>query len=423
MRSLERKPNMTAGSGSVLVVDDDANNRDLLSRRLRRSGYEAIPGLDGRHALALIEERSFDVVLLDVMMPGLDGFEVLELLRRDRPATDLPVIMATAKDNSEDVVRALGLGANDYVTKPIDYPVVVARIETQIALKRAVEQVRQLERRLAERNRELESANARMSRDLRAAARVQESLLPRTAPEVAGLSFSWAFRPCDELAGDGLGAIKLDDDRAAAYVLDVSGHGVASSLLSVSLGRLLSPPSDPSSILIRGGDGADRAHAISPAEVAGRLNRLFPFEVSTEQYSTLAYGIVDAASGTFRYTLAGHPAPILLPAAGGARVLPGRGFPIGLAEATQAFGEWTEPIRPGDRVFLFSDGIPEAAGPGGEPYGMDRLLARIEAGRPEPLCSIVNELVGEIEVWSGPDGVRDDVSLVAFEVRSRGPVA
>ena len=246
---------MTAGLGLVLVVDDDANNRDLLSRRLQRSGYEAVTCRDGPDALGRIADRPFDVVLLDVMMPGLDGFEVLEILRRDHPATDLPVIMATAKDNSDDVIRALGLGANDYVTKPIDYPVAVARIATQVALKRAVDQVRQLERRLAERNRDLEAVNARISRDLRAAARIQESLLPQAAPDVAGLAFSWAFRPCDELAGDGLNAIRLDADRAALYVLDVSGHGVASSLLSVSLGRLLSPPSDPSSILIRGGRG------------------------------------------------------------------------------------------------------------------------------------------------------------------------
>jgi DNA-binding response OmpR family regulator len=186
---------MTAGLGTVLVVDDDANNRDLLSRRLRKVGYEAEVGHDGEHALALIGERSFDVVLLDVMMPGLDGFEVLKIIRELHPATDLPVIMATAKDESQDVIHALGLGANDYVTKPLDFPVVVARIQTQISLKRAVEQVRQLERRLADRNLDLEEANSRMSRDLRAAARIQESLLPRTSPDVPGLNFAWAFRP------------------------------------------------------------------------------------------------------------------------------------------------------------------------------------------------------------------------------------
>ena len=407
---------MTAGLGLVLVVDDDANNRDLLARRLGRLGYETVVAQDGQEALALVADRPFDVVLLDVMMPGLDGFEVLEAFRRERPATELPVIMATAKDNSEDVVRALGLGANDYVTKPLDFPVVAARVRTQVLLKRSVEQVRQLERRLAERNRDLEAANGRMSRDLRAAARIQESLLPRQAPDVPGLSFSWTFRPCDELAGDGLGAIKIDDRRVALYVLDVSGHGVASSLMSVSLGRLLSSPSDASSILIKGGEGADRLDPIAPGEVANRLNRLFPFEVSTEQYSTLVYGLLDGVSGEFRYTLAGHPAPVHLPARGEARFLPGRGYPIGLADARHPYNEWVVHLEPGDRLYLYSDGIPEAPSLAGEPFGNDRLLRLIEAGRAEPLCSVVNDLVAEVEVWSGEAGVRDDVSMVAVEV-------
>jgi len=406
---------MAADLGIVLVVDDDENNRDLLTRRLRRLGYEVVMAHDGESALDIIGRTPFDVILLDVMMPGIDGFEVLRRIRATRPATDLPVIMATAKDHSEDVVHALGLGANDYVTKPLDFPVVSARIQTQVSLKRAVEQVRQLKHRLAERNRDLESANARMTRDLRAAARIQEALLPRSSPDVPGLGFAWSFRPCEELAGDGLSAIKLDSRRVALYVLDVSGHGVASSLMSVSLGRLLSPPSDASSILVRGGDGPDRLDAVRPAEVAGRLNRLFPFEVETEQYSTLVYGVLDSEAREFHYTLAGHPSPVLLPAEGPARFLPGRGFPIGLADGSHKFAEWTEPIRFGDRIYLYSDGIPEAVNPAGQPFGNDRLLRMVEAGRSEPLCSVVNDLVAEIEGWSGATGVRDDVSVLAVE--------
>ena len=405
--------------GSVLVVDDDANNRDLLSRRLRRIGYTAEVAHDGQHAIRLVADQPFDLILLDVMMPGLDGFEVLRRLRATHAATDLPIIMATAKDNSEDVVHALGLGANDYVTKPLDFPVVVARVAIQIALKRAVAQVRQLERNLGERNRELEAANNRMTRDLRAAARIQETFLPQVAPELANLTFSWAFRPCDELAGDGLNAIQLDDDRAALYVLDVSGHGVASSLLSVSLSRLLSPPSDASSILVRGGEGLDRLEPIGPSEVAGRLNRLFPFELNTEQYSTLAYGVLDARSREFRYTLAGHPGPIHLPAHGAPRILEGRGSPVGLADSSKPFREWSVILEPGDRVYLYSDGIPEAASPSNEPYGYHRFFDLISRGRHEPLCSSINDLVAEVEAWSGPTGVRDDVSIIAVEVIAR----
>lgn len=407
---------MADGLGLVLVVDDDANNRDLLSRRLKRLGYETETALGGHQALLCVAERPYDLIMLDVMMPEMDGFEMLRRLRLTHPATDLPVIMVTAKDNSEDVVHALGLGANDYVTKPLDFPVVVARVAIQVALKRAVEQVRRLERHLAERNQDLEAANNRMTRDLRAAARIQESFLPQAAPEIAGLSFAWAFRPCDELAGDGLNAIQINGHQAALYILDVSGHGVASSLLSVSLSRLLSPPTDPSSILIDGGPGQAREVPLRPSEVANRLNRLFPFELNTEQYSTLAYGLVDVQSREFCYTLAGHPCPILLPGNEPPRVLEGRGCPIGLAESSRPFGEWTVPLEPGDRIYLYSDGIPEAVNPQKVPFGYERFLKIIEAGRSEPLCASINDLVTQIEAWSGPEGVRDDVSIVAAEL-------
>jgi sigma-B regulation protein RsbU (phosphoserine phosphatase) len=229
---------MTTVSGCLLVVDDDEANRDVLSRRLARKGYEVAVAEDGSRAIALVRERPFDLVLLDVVMPGLSGLEVLQELRQSHPATELPVIMVTAKNESGDIVEALRLGANDYVSKPLDFPVVLARIQTQLSLKRAVEEVVRLERRLAERNHDLEGANARlaeanrrMERDLRAAAKIQGAFLPRGEPDLSGARFAWHYRPCDELAGDGLNVFALDDRHAALYVFDVSGHGVASALL------------------------------------------------------------------------------------------------------------------------------------------------------------------------------------------------
>src|SRR5436305_15273108 len=140
-----------------------------------------------------------------------------------------------------------------------------------------------------------------MSRDLKAAARSQETSRPRAAPRVPGMEFAWVFRPCDELAGDGLNIIPLGDGNVGLYVLDVSGHGVASALLSVALSRLLSPPSEPSSILIRDGGLRLGSEITPPAEVADRLNRLFPFDSATEQLATMLYGLLAAATGDLRY--------------------------------------------------------------------------------------------------------------------------
>ena len=120
---------------TLLVVDDNEMNRDLLSRRLERKGFRVLTAADGMAALDAISASPVDLVLLDVMMPGITGLDVLRALREKRSPIDLPVIMVTAKDESADIVQAFQLGANDYVTKPIDFPVVLARVETQLRMK------------------------------------------------------------------------------------------------------------------------------------------------------------------------------------------------------------------------------------------------------------------------------------------------
>ena len=140
---------MISALGSLLVVDDDEHNRDLLCRRLARKGYAAVAATCGKHALELIGAQTFDLVLLDIMMPELDGLAVLKMIRATHTATELPVIMVTAKSDSDDIVEALSLGANDYVTKPIDFPVAFARIRTLLSRKQAEEALRDSEERYA----------------------------------------------------------------------------------------------------------------------------------------------------------------------------------------------------------------------------------------------------------------------------------
>ena len=140
---------MTPALGALLVVDDDEHNRDLLCRRLARKGYAATAAASGQDALALMQQHTFDLVLLDIMMPELDGIAVLKMIRETFTAAQLPVIMVSAKDESEDIVGALSLGANDYVTKPIDFPIVFARIHAQLSRKKAEEALRESEERYA----------------------------------------------------------------------------------------------------------------------------------------------------------------------------------------------------------------------------------------------------------------------------------
>ena len=138
--------------GRLLVVDDNEMNRDMLSRRLERKGYSVAVAADGGKALEMMAAEEFDLVLLDIMMPGISGLQVLKEVRRNHTLADLPVIMATARTESVDIVDALKLGANDYVTKPLDFPVVLARVASQLGLKLANEKIRALAEEVELRN-------------------------------------------------------------------------------------------------------------------------------------------------------------------------------------------------------------------------------------------------------------------------------
>ena len=419
---------MMDSDASLLVVDDSEANRDMLSRRLQRKGYAVTVAAGGRQALELIARHRYDLILLDIMMPDISGLEVLQTLRQTWSAADLPVIIATAKDESGDIVEGLKVGANDYVTKPLDLPVVLARVQTQLSLKRAVDQIKRLEENLKQRNealqssnrkleianRELASANQRMERDLRSAARIQEGLLPASLPNGPDAHFAWLLKPCAELAGDTLNVFRLDDDHVGMYVLDVVGHGVAAALLSVAVSRVLSPT--PDSFLLRRREGSPGYRFLSPAEVAVQLDRRFPWDAGTEQFFSLLYGVLNLRTREWRYVSAGHPPPILLARnADAPRVLASApALPIGLGE--KGYQEQVVALQPGDRVYLYSDGIPEAFNRQGEPFQMLRLLEVLAEGRSRSLADSVAALWRAIEIWCGGAALADDASLVALEI-------
>jgi class 3 adenylate cyclase len=203
---------MDTAQGSLLVVDDNEMNRDMLARRLERRGYTVAVAADGYQALAMIEAQQFDLVLLDVMMPGLSGLDVLKTLRQRYAMADLPVIMATAKDQSADIVAALQLGANDYVTKPLDFPVVLARTQTQLSLKRAMQEIQRLAAQLERRNRFIRETFGRYLTD-----EVVSSLLDSPA----GLQLGGEKRQVTMLMADLRGFTSLAGRLAPEQVVDI----------------------------------------------------------------------------------------------------------------------------------------------------------------------------------------------------------
>jgi phosphoserine phosphatase RsbU/P len=396
-----------AARANILVVDDVSANLQVLTGMLKERGYKARPVPNGKLALLAARKELPDLILLDINMPEMNGYEVCQHLKADESLQGIPIIFISALNENLDKVKAFAIGGVDYITKPFQMEELHARVETHLKLRRLQIELEQSNARLAK-------ANSRMSRDLKAAARIQETFLPREAPRVPGADFAWIYRPCDELAGDALNIIPLGAGKVGIYILDVSGHGVASALLSVTLSRLLSPPSEPSSILIRDGNVRDPLDITPPALVAATLNRLFPFDTATEQFATILYGILTVATGEFRYVSAGHPGPVHLPAGAQPVILESQGFPIGLADA--AYEELSVHLAPGDRLYLYSDGVPEAMDRSGKQFGDARLLGALSQGRSEPLAASIDTLLGVIARWHGAERPQDDISILALEV-------
>ncbi len=390
---------MDEDQGKLLVVDDNEMNRDMLSRRLARRGYSVSTAEDGYKALEEIAAETFDVVLLDIMMPGIDGFEVLEKIRETRAAADLPVIMATAKEGSEDIVRALKMGANDYVTKPLDFPVVLARVRTQVSLKKSKEA--------------LVTAHARMKEDLEAAARFQHPLLPESPPDTDRATFAWLYEPCTELGGDSLSVFPIDDDHICMYLLDVSGHGVPSALLSVSVTYSLSARASLGSLITRLGKAGPQISA--PKDVAGRLNELYPMASNNNHYFTLAFGILDLAERRVHCVTAGHPGPALVRPGQPGRILDTPNLPVGMIPGA-SYDDIVIDLSPGDRLYFYSDGLVEAANSMGEEFGKERILAAAESSLEESLEQSLRVMVDRTIEWQGGKDFDDDLSILAVEI-------
>ena len=273
------------------------------------------------------------------------------------------------------------------------------------------------------RNRELEKAsevikgqNKKMKQDLEAAARVQQSLLPTTLPRTNRAQFAWAYRPCDELAGDILNVVQIDDRHVGLYVVDVSGHGVPSALLSVSVARNLIPHSDRWSLIVEPDVDGQEHVVVGPADVASRLNGLYQMDARNHQYFTLLYGLLETRKGLFRYVSAGHPGPVRVRLSEPPRMYTQQAFPIGMMDFS-TYEEAAIDLRTRDRLYLYSDGVTEETNPDDEPFGDERLLHALDESRGLTLEESVQSLVESVLSWHGTTQLSDDLSVLAVEVQ------
>lgn len=261
----------------------------------------------------------------------------------------------------------------------------------------------------------VEVAYGRIKKDLKAAAKIQRSLLPEVMPEAPGFEFAYSYLPCEELAGDTLNVLELDDDHIALYLVDVSGHGVQAALLAATLSHLLSPIRHESSVIWSTDHATNRTYVTPPTRVAEQLNTLFPYDPALNQYFTLHYGILNKKDLTYRFVSCGHPKPVLLRSNQPPQIIQAKGPGIGLLP-TPAFEEIEVQLTANDRIFFFSDGVLEAPNNQGVEFQDNGLYSHIKKHLDLPIQQHIQYIFKDVLEWSGGKKL-DDISAVAIEVR------
>jgi len=391
----------------VLVVDDNEDNRRLLSIILEKAGYRVIMVNSGQAGLDRAFADEPDLILLDIMMPGMDGYEVCRILKGDERTVNVPVIFISALGTVKDKIRGLEVGGSDYVTKPFDRGEVLARVRSHLDIRR-------LSRELIRANRELRDKQRRLDDDLKAAAGIQKTLLPHKLPQMEDMEFSWKFFPCETIGGDIFNVSGLDEDTLSLYMVDVSGHGVPSALVTVSVSQSLQPHG--SGIVRRKIDQPPYFRITAPREVLKALDEEYPIE-RFGKYFTIVYLIIDRAKGRFVYSAAGHPPPVMLHRDGSCEILEKGGPIIGLGGDENPFEEEEKVLVPGDKLVLYTDGVVEYEDREGAFFGSERLFGLLERVKDEPIGVILDRVFEDLVAFGGDARLHDDVTLLGFEFK------
>jgi phosphoserine phosphatase RsbU/P len=381
----------------LLVVDDVPANRDVLVRRLRRMGLAQVDeAADGAVALELLRGRPYDLVLLDVMMPVLDGYGVLAALRAEGQLPELPVLMVSAADELEGVIRCIELGAEDYLAKPLDARLLAARVRASLERKRLRDAVRaQLER---------------TRRELLAARRLQLSMVPTDRPQPGAhgpLRVAARLIPALEVGGDLVDHFPLGPERYLLALGDVAGKGAEAAL---RMAHTLS--------LLRAAARAHDAPAREPAAVLAAtladVNAQLCAGDESAPFVTLFLGIAEPAARRLSYACAGHPPPYVYGPTG-VRALPvTAGLPLGVADpvplpvTTAELGAYVG-------VVAYSDGVTEARSPSGALFGEARLAELLAGNAGMPPAALADAVYAAAAAFAGGAPVADDIAVLVWD--------
>lgn len=368
---------------TVLAVDDAPENLRVLVEALKND-YAILTARDGEKALQLARgEKQPDIILLDVVMPGLNGYEVCHALKNDAQTQDIPVIFVTSQNESEEEARGLTLGAVDYITKPFNPLILKARLANHLALRRAY--------------RELQRSQALLAEELSQAAQYVFSLLPAQL-DAGPVQTKWCFVPCSSLGGDAFGYHFPDPDHFAFYLLDVCNHGVGPALLSVQALNVLHNQSMP---------GVD---FLDPTQVLNGLNALFQMQRHNNLYFTLVYGVFELATRQLALANAGHPPPLCFTPNKGMEVLRLPNLMIG-AIPDISYKTQRLTLEAGSSLYIFSDGVYEIEKAGGKFETFAEFEAYLRQEHDREAASLASVL-SRARTLSGNETLNDDFSIL-----------
>jgi sigma-B regulation protein RsbU (phosphoserine phosphatase) len=377
----------TPSKGNILVVDDTPANLRLLSGMLADQGYKVRPVINGQMALTAAQAAPPDLILLDINMPEMNGYEVCERLKTDAQTRDIPIIFISALDAIEDKVKAFNVGGLDYVTKPFQFEEVLARVETHLALRRL--------------QRQLQDANKRFEQELALAGRVQASFLPNELPDLAGWQLAVTLKPARETSGDFYDINPLPNGEVGILVADVVGKGVGAALYMALNWTLIRTYA--------------AEYPTQPELVCEAVNRRILRDTHADMFVTAFYGILNPASGTLIYANAGQNPPHLYSAKSGNGVqrLSATGKPLGMFE-DETWKKGVALLVPGDVLVLYTDGVVEAQDSHDVVFGEDQLLRTVQAKMGRPAQDIQDAIIADVSEFIGDAPQYDDITLVVL---------
>ena len=398
----------------VLVVDDSRAQRHMVSMQLRRWGYRVTECESAALALDICRSEGIDIIISDWMMPGMTGLEFCREFRGlDRESYGYFVLL-TSKSEKTEIADGLEAGADDFLTKPVASNELRARL-------RAGERMLAMQAELLAKNKvivstlvELQKVYDSLDRDLIEARKLQQTLIRDRVRDYGWARVSLILRNSGRVGGDLVGSFRVDEDRVVVYSIDVSGHGVASAMMTARLAGFLTGSSPEQNLAFQTGPEGDHV-LLPPAAVVDRFNRLMLEEIQAEQYFTMAFAVIDRRTGRMDLVQAGHPHPMLIRRDGRVERLGHGGMPIGLIDGA-VFDQITVRIAPGDRLVLVSDGFTECPLPEGRDFGEDGLIESLQASAHLTGSDLLEAMVWDLTAKAGTDSFPDDVSGIVLDL-------